>query len=109
MYIVVLFTGFFAMRVMEVVKLKAQQFHLDSSPPFLRVKKKKGAGKSPGDVPILPRNKAGLKELMRNGVSVKRWRKNRFRSWKQEDAFSFPEKGLLFPSRRADHAGKPKT
>jgi integrase len=106
--LVIQMTGAFALRCVEALQLKAEDFNLEASPPYLDVPGRPGAGKSPGQVPIHPHWVKEIQALKKAGASaVMRPRGNQHVEWEQQDAWQWPadDTGYLFPSRRADRAG----
>eukprot|EP00438_Fugacium_kawagutii_P035673 Skav231658 [mRNA] locus=scaffold823:31871:32764:+ [translate_table: standard] len=100
MAILIEFTGLFALRCGEACALKVSDLLLNANPPQLRVRKTKGAGKSPGNVPITVEKVQYLQQLQHEGVSCSRKGTNRHGSWAFTDTFKIPGEGPVFASKK---------
>ena len=108
MAVLIEFTGLFALRCGEACALKATDLLLQSTPPQLRIRKTKGAGKSPGSIPITPEKVEYIQQLQDEGLSWNRTRKNRYSSWTVTDTYKIPNEGPLFPSNKTKGKKKSK-
>ena len=108
MAVLIEFTGLFALRCGEACALNASDLLLKSNPPQLRVRKKKGSGKSPGNVPITAEKVEYLQQLQHEGISCNRQGKNRHGSWEIKDTFKIPSEGPVFASKKNKRKKKSK-
>ncbi|CAK9001063.1 Uncharacterized protein SCF082_LOCUS6766 [Durusdinium trenchii] len=108
MAVLIEFTGLFALRCGEACALKVSDLLLQANPPQLRIRKTKGAGKSPGSIPITPEKVEYIQKLQDEGLVWKRMGKNRHGSWNVMDTYKIPDKGHLFPSKKRKRKEKNK-
>ena len=109
MAVLIEFTGLFALRCGEACALKTSDLMLQANPPQLRVRKTKGAGKSPGNIPITKEKVEYLQELQHEGISFSRKGANRHGSWMFTDTFKIPSEGSVFASKKATRKKKGKS
>ena len=108
MAVLIEFTGLFALRCGEACALKVSDLLLQANPPQLRIRKTKGAGKSPGSIPITPEKVEYIQKLQDEGLVWKRTGKNRHGSWNVMDTYKIPDEGHLFPSKKRKRKEKNK-
>ena len=106
--LIIQMTGAFALRCVGACQLKAEDFHLEASPPYVDLPGRAGAAKSPGQVPIHPHCAKEIEALKKAAASpTTQARGNQHKQWEEVDSWQWPvdDKGYLFPSRRADREG----
>ena len=108
MAVLIEFTGLFALRCGEACALKVSDLRLQAEPPQIRIRKTKGSGKSPGNIPITEDKVQYIQQLQHEGVSCERTGSNRHGSWKTKDTYKIPSEGPLFASRKAKRLKKNK-
>ena len=107
MYILVALTCLFALRASEAAMLRREDIYLQANPPFIRIPKEKGRGKSPGDVPIMPEQASLLRMWLGEGVTVSRTVKvNQNGARTRHEKYVLPKAGRLFPCRQSTYKKK---
>ena len=97
--LIIQMTGAFALRCVEACQLKAEDFHLEASPPYVDVPGRAGAAKSPGQVPIHPHCAKEIEALKATASPTTRTRGNQHKQWDEVDSRQWPvdEMGLPVP------------